>query len=79
MTRDEAQKGDIDRIINDPAFDRVIENFQRFKLAQISAFECDGSEGAHALLLEWCRELKTIGKLKATLKNDLSQLSERDS
>jgi len=79
MNREEAHRGDIDRLVNDPAFERVIETFQRVKLAQISAFESDGSEASKDLLIEWCRQLKTIADLKRTMKNDLSKLSERDS
>lgn len=79
MTRDDALKGDIERIVNDPAFSHVIELFQRQKLAQISSFVSDGSKEAENQLLEWCRELKTITDLNRTIKNDLSKLSERDS
>lgn len=79
MTRDEAIKADVQRIASDPAFDHVIEAFQRTKLAQISTFINNGSQEAEEQLLEWCRELKTIYSIKATMKNDLSKLSERDS
>ena len=79
MDRVKALQGDVDRLVNDPAFEAMIEQFQRLKLAQISTFESDGSPESQNLLLEWCRQLKTIADLKRTMKNDLSKLSERDS
>lgn len=79
MDRAEALKNQRERLINDPAFESVISDFQRFKMLQISSYESDGSEQANNVLLEWCRQLKTITDLKRHMKNDLAKLSERDS
>lgn len=70
---------DAKRLLRDPTFQRAIAEEERRLTFNISNAESDGSEAFEAQEREWCRELRTLCRLKRRIMQPVASQKLRDA